>query len=89
MNLIDIRMVGTQILGFLIMLWVLRRYAWGPVTGMLETRRARIAGEFEKAKQGLAEADALKAKYEQDLRTIEAQGRSWRRRVCQAQRLAL
>jgi F-type H+-transporting ATPase subunit b len=75
MNLIDVRQVLTQILGFLILLWGLRKFAWGPVMGMLETRRAAIAGEFEKAKQGLAEADALKAKYEQDLRTIEAQGR--------------
>jgi len=75
MNLIDVSQVLTQILGFLIMLWVLRKFAWGPVTGMLESRRVKIAGEFEKAKQGFAEADALKAKYEQDLRTIEAQGR--------------
>jgi len=75
MKLIDVSQVLTQILGFLIMLWVLRKYAWGPVMGMLESRRAKIVGEFEKAKQGQAEADALKAKYEQDLRTIEAQGR--------------
>lgn len=75
MKLIDVSQVLTQILGFLIMLWVLRKYAWGPVMGMLESRRAKIAGEFKKAEQGQAEADALKAKYEQDLRTIEAQGR--------------
>lgn len=75
MNLIDVRQVLTQILGFLILLWGLRKFAWGPVTGMLEKRRAAIAGEFDKAKRGQAEADALKAKYEQDLRTIEAQGR--------------
>ena len=31
MNLIDIRQVITQILGFLILVWVLRRYAWGPL----------------------------------------------------------
>lgn len=75
MNLIDIRQVLTQILGFLLMLWLLRKYAWGPVLGTLEARRAKIAGEFQEAERRQAEADGLKAKYEQDLRTIEAQGR--------------
>ena len=36
MNLIDVRQVSTQIIGFLLMVWILRRYAWGPVVGMLE-----------------------------------------------------
>ena len=39
MNLIDIRLVGTQILGFLVLLWALRKWAWGPVLAGLETRR--------------------------------------------------
>ena len=46
MNLIDIRMVGTQILGFLLLLWGLRKWAWGPLTAQLEARRQKIAAEF-------------------------------------------
>lgn len=75
MNLIDVRQVITQILGFLLMLWILRRYAWGPVLGMLEARRAKISGEFEEADRRKAEADAARARYEQELRGIEAQAR--------------
>jgi F-type H+-transporting ATPase subunit b len=75
MNLIDVRQVITQILGFLLMLAILRRYAWGPVLGMLEARRAKITGEFEEADRRKAEADAARAKYEQELRGIEAQAR--------------
>jgi F-type H+-transporting ATPase subunit b len=75
MNLIDIRQVLTQILGFLLMLWILRKYAWGPVLNMLEERRQKIAGEFQEADRRKAEADGLKAKYEQDLRGIEAERR--------------
>ena len=74
MNLIDIRQVLTQILGFLLMLWILRRFAWGPVLHMLEARRQKIAGEFQEADRRKAEADGLKAKYEQDLRGIESGG---------------
>jgi F-type H+-transporting ATPase subunit b len=75
MNLIDIRMVGTQILGFLLLLWGMRRWVWGPLTAQLEARRQRIAGEFAEAERRQKDADALKAKLEQDLRGIEAQAR--------------
>ena len=74
-GLIDIKQVATQILGFLILLWGLRKWAWGPVLGMLEARRQKIAGAFDEAERRKAEALELKAKYEQDLRGIEAQAR--------------
>lgn len=74
-NLIDIRQVLTQVLGFLIMLWILRRFAWGPVLAMLEARREKIAGEFRDAEARKAEADQMKSRYELELRGIEAQAR--------------
>ncbi len=73
--LIDLPLVLTQVLGFLILLWVLRAFAWGPLIGLLEERRRRIAGEFEEAERRKADADALKARYELDLKGIEAQAR--------------
>jgi F-type H+-transporting ATPase subunit b len=75
MNLVDVPQVLTQILGFLLMVWILRRYAWGPVMGMLEARREKIAGEFAEAERRKAEAAELKAKYDAELRTIDAQAR--------------
>ena len=74
-NLIDVRQVLTQILGFLILLWGLRKFAWGPVMGMLEARRQKIAGEFDLAATKQSEAEQLKARYEQELRGIDAQAR--------------
>lgn len=74
-GLIDIKQVATQILGFLLLLWGLRTWAWGPVLAMLEARRKKIAGEFAEAERRQAEALELKARYEQDLRGIEAQAR--------------
>src|SRR5262245_31357781 len=75
MNLVDVPQVLTQILGFLLMVWILRRFAWGPVMGMLEARREKIAGEFKEADRRKAEAQELKAKYDAELRTIDAQAR--------------
>jgi F-type H+-transporting ATPase subunit b len=74
-GLIDIRLVLTQILGFLILVWILGRYAWGPVVAQLEARRDRIAAEFDDAARRQREADAQKAKYEQELKGIEIRAR--------------
>ena len=76
MNLIDVRMVGTQILGFLLLLWGLSKWAWGPLTAQLEARRQKIAGEFAESERRQLAADALKVKLEQDLRGIDAQARA-------------
>src|SRR5881296_320436 len=75
MNLVDVPQVLTQIVGFLLMVWLLGRYAWKPMLGMLEARREKIAGEFQQADRLKAEAQELKARYDQELRGIEAQAR--------------
>ena len=75
MNLIDLRLVFTQILGFLVLLWTLNKWAFGPLLGMLEARRAKIAGEFAAAERAMAEANEQKSRYEQELRGIEAKAR--------------
>jgi F-type H+-transporting ATPase subunit b len=75
MNLIDPKQVITQILGFLLLVWLLRQFAWGPLLGLLEARRQKIAGEFHEAERRKTEAAELKARYEADLKGIEAQAR--------------
>ena len=74
-GLIDVKLVLTQILGFLIMVWILGRFAWGPIVQGLEARRQKIADEFAEAEKRRHEADQLRLKYEQDLRGIEVQAR--------------
>ena len=66
----------TQVLGFLIVLWLLRKYAWGKLLSFTEQRRAHIANEFaniEKAKSGV---DELRRKFEEELAGIEATRRA-------------
>ena len=89
MNLVDIRLVVTQILGFLVMVWALRRWAWGPLLAVLEARREKIAGEFREADRLKAEALGLKAKYDADLKGIDAQARlRLQEAVAEGQRVA-
>ena len=75
MNLIDPKIVLTQILGFLVLVWALRKWAFAPLLGMLEARRQAIAGRFAAAERANAEAGELKARHELELRGIEAHAR--------------
>jgi len=74
-ELLDIKIFITQIIGFLILVVVLRRVAWGPILGALEARRKKIVDEVASAERMRKEAGALKAEYEQELKTIEAKAR--------------
>ena len=57
--------------------------------GLLEARRQKIAGEFAEADRRKAEADQMRAKYEQELRDIEAQKRvKLQEGVAEGQRVA-
>ena len=76
MNLIDPKIVVTQILGFIVLVWALRKWAFGPVMAILEQRRQAIATEFQTASDRQAEAEKLRTQYEQELRGIEAKARA-------------
>ena len=70
---LDLGQIISQIIAFLILLAILKRYAWKPILNLLEERQARIAGEFaqiEKDKQ-LNEANAKD--YGNKLKTIDQQ----------------
>jgi F-type H+-transporting ATPase subunit b len=43
---IDFAQVLTNIVGFLLVVWVLKKYAWGPILDLLDARREKIRGEF-------------------------------------------
>lgn len=74
-GLIDVRLVLTQIFGFLLMVWILRRFAWGPLMKVLDERRNAIAGEFNEAERLKAEAAEARAHFEQEMRSIDAHAR--------------
>jgi F-type H+-transporting ATPase subunit b len=73
--LLDWPLFVTQVAGFLLLLWGLRAFAWGPLIGLIEDRRRKIAEEFAEAEQRQAAADEAKARLEQELKGIEARAR--------------
>ena len=66
----------TQLLAFLIVFWILKRFAFRPVLGMLDERRKKIEDEFaliESRKKGLED---LESEYRRKLERIEEAARA-------------
>lgn len=75
MNLVW-QQVLTQIVGFLVVLWVLKRFAWKPILTLLEERRQKIKAEFDEAARRKEDANQLLASYEAKLKEIDAAARA-------------
>ena len=73
---LDVQQVISQALSFLLLLWVLRRFAWRPLLALLDERRARIAQEFQQVAQSKAELIRLQEEYGKRLALIEEEARS-------------
>jgi len=70
------RALLTQVVGFLVVLWLLRKYAWGKLLRFTEQRREKIAAEFEGIERAKLDVDALRRKYDEELAGIEATRRA-------------
>ncbi|MBN1595744.1 F0F1 ATP synthase subunit B [candidate division FCPU426 bacterium] len=65
----------TQIATFLVAMFIIWKWFWGPLTRLLQQRSQKIAGDLERAEQGRREIDVLEAEYRQRLSQIEEQAR--------------
>ncbi len=68
--------VLTHALGFAILVWALRRWAWRPVFQLLDARRDRVAQEFQQIAQTKAQLETLQREYQARLAQIEAEARA-------------
>jgi F-type H+-transporting ATPase subunit b len=73
---LQIKALLTQVVGFLIVLWLLKKYAWDGLLKFIEHRRETIANEFETIETTKAEAEALRTQFETELSEIESTRRS-------------
>jgi len=70
------REVIVQLIGFVIFFWVLKQFAWKPILALLETRRRKIADEFEGIDRKKEELDRLQAEVRDRLSRIEEECRA-------------
>ncbi len=66
----------THAVGFLITLWILKKFAWRPLLAVMEERRQKIIGEFKKIEDDRTEVQQLAAQYEAKLKEIDAERRA-------------
>ncbi|MBA2368750.1 MAG: F0F1 ATP synthase subunit B [Candidatus Protochlamydia sp.] len=72
---LELQQVLTQIVAFLIMVWVLKKYAWQPILGLLNERKQLIQSEFDTIEEQKKSVAILTEEYNNKLHGIEAQSR--------------
>jgi F-type H+-transporting ATPase subunit b len=64
-----------QAVGFLLLLWLMRRFFWKPISATLENRRQDINSTYDKLEADRRAMEQLRADYEQRLTQIENEAR--------------
>jgi len=72
---LDLSLIITQIIGFIIALWILKAFAWKPLLKMLEDRKSKIAGDISSAENLKLDAAKVLEGYQAKLRDIENEAR--------------
>ena len=75
MQQLDWQQILSQAVSFLILLWVLRRFAWRPLLAMLDSRRQRIEDDLREAAAHNAELVRLQEDYGRRIAKIEDEAR--------------
>lgn len=65
-----------QLLAFAVLLLLLRKYAWGPLMGVMKKREEHIAGEIDSAEKSRKEAESYLAKQTEELKAARVEAQS-------------
>ena len=65
-----------NILAFLLLLAILKKFAWGSLLKLIDERREKIASEFDRIEKTKQELEKLKTDYQQRLARIEEEARA-------------
>ena len=73
---LDYGQIVAQIIGFLVVLWIMKRFAWKPFLKILDDRRNRIQSELAEAEGKRLGAEKLEQQYQEKLRDIDTEARA-------------
>ncbi|MFP3903523.1 MAG: F0F1 ATP synthase subunit B [Armatimonadota bacterium] len=60
-----------QIINFLVLVWLLKHFLYGPIINAMETREERIASRLREAEKKIADAEEAERRYHEQVREIE------------------
>ncbi len=75
--------VAAQIMNFLILVWLLKRFLYGPITQTIAARQQQIAAALEQAQHQMQQAEAEKQEYQARQTELEVQREAWLAQVQQ------
>lgn len=75
LKLLSTNEIVAQAVSFLVLLFLLRAFAWKRLLGLLDERKEKIAGDFRRIEEAKQEAEALRLRYEAKWNEIEAEGK--------------
>lgn len=73
---LDAKQVISQIIAFLLMLWILKKLAWKPLLSILEQREKEIKDKLDSIDDDKREINELKGRYEQMLKDIDVEAKA-------------
>jgi len=60
--------VPAQIISFLLLVWLLSKFVWKPLTNMMEKRRISIENTLNQAQEERQQAEQIKREYQEEMR---------------------
>ena len=72
---LDLQQIVAQGLGFLLLWWALKRFAWKPILAALDARQVRIESGLNKIEAEKTEIERLRVDYQARLAKIEDEAR--------------
>lgn len=75
-DLINIPVLISSLAGFLILWFVLKKFAFGPVLQIIDDRRTSIEAAFQEVDDARAEVARMKSEYEENMARINAEAQA-------------
>lgn len=72
---LELGQLVTHALGFLLAVWILKKFAWGPLLNLLDERKQKIQSEFDDIERQKEEMTKLTEEYQKKLDEIDAEAR--------------
>ncbi|MCK4404565.1 MAG: F0F1 ATP synthase subunit B [candidate division Zixibacteria bacterium] len=73
---LELGQIITHIIGFVIAVIILKKFAWKPLLSILEERRSKIKGEFDSIKEERKKTEKLYSDYQTKLKEIDSLARA-------------
>jgi F-type H+-transporting ATPase subunit b len=79
---LELGQIVTHIIGFVIAVLILKKFAWKPLLSMLEERRSKIKSEFDSVEKERKKTEELYSEYQTKLKEIDSLARTKIQEAC-------